>query len=178
MLLCLTVSWNKYVYLYTPCIVYVWEELLRLKKWKCAIRWILLLLSPPPCLLIKVLIVFFLKTDLMDPCNTSFEQKSVSPSLLCVCAERRAAAALKQEKPGGEGGPSESCFPSVMNRIGYMSDSNIDQLCWVWRLHCSITSKKDAGIVCGAFGSDKRFSEAEITLKHLRVEPRDTVVQS
>lgn len=56
----------------------------------------------------------------MDPCNTSFEQKSVSLSLLCVCLrreERRAAAALKQEKPGGEGGPSESCFPAVMNRI-------------------------------------------------------------
>lgn len=35
----------------------------------------------------------------------------------CVCAERRAAAALKQEKPGGEGGPSKSCFSAMMNRI-------------------------------------------------------------
>lgn len=56
----------------------------------------------------------------MDLCNASSGQQSVFLFLgygPCVCAERRAAAALKQEKPGGEGGPSKSCFPAMMNRI-------------------------------------------------------------
>lgn len=58
---------------------------------------------------------FFLKIDLMEFATRA---ASSSPAVcLGVFVQSRAAAALKQEKPGGEGGPSESCFPAVMNRI-------------------------------------------------------------
>ena len=104
---------------------------------ECPQTWVMITPHPPPphpptspprpprrrsgsCLLIEVLMA----VDLMERCKTSPE-----PQRQCVCvpvswiqrarlcARRSAAAALKQEKPGGEGGPSESCCSPVMNRI-------------------------------------------------------------